>query len=1101
VEVLESRLNPGFQTLFWLGTANGNFDAGVGAANWATSLSGPATVRLPNSGDTLIFNTNATSFVNRFAITNNVAGLTGLTIQIVDNSAAGDFSITGNALALATSGNQLTSTVTVGAGATLGLNLSLTMPTLPNSLIVTTTGLLTLSGAYTGTSGLIKAGAGTLLLSGTNTYTGTTDIRSGTLQLAGGAAIPDSGAVLVDVGATLDLNNTNETIGSLAGVSAIGGSVTLGSATLTTGGNDTSTVFSGVISGTGGLTKQGTGIFTLSGNNTYTGTTTINQGTLRLSGGNALADTGAVVLANAAGATLDVSNVSETIGSLAGGGSAGGNVTLSSSSTPITLTTGGNSSSTAFGGVISGNGGLTKVGTGTFTLTGANTYSGTTNVNAGVLDVRNNQALGATANGTTVAANATLQFQGGITVAEPITLNGGLLQSVSGANVLTGGLTVPAPSTVRIDSGAGSQLTIQTGNVTLSSTMGPQLTIDAVGNAVINSAISGNGGLTKIGAGLLTLSNNSNSYTGTTTISAGTVLITANNALGSSSAATTVAGGAILQVQGGISVPEAVTLAGTLQNLSGDNTWAGTVGLGSGAVLQVDAGMLTISGQVSGGDLTKTGAGTLTLSNSTNNYTGATSIMAGTLKAGVDLGLSSASAVTVASGATLDLNNFTVTIASLAGAGMVAFLSSGILTTGGNNASTTFSGVLTGGGSGGSFRLIKTGTGTFTLSGNSPSFIGPTSITGGTLLVTGSLANSAVFVFASATLAGTGTVGAVQVNDGNLSPGAGPGMTGILTVNGTVSFSAGARFVVEINGTAAGTGFDQLVVMGTVMAAGTLSATLGFTPAVGASFTLISSTASVTGMFMGLPEGATVTLNGLLFRISYQGNGVTLTRFVPECDPLQVYVTALYINVLERVPDPGGRAFWVGQLRAGESRDRVALSFWLSPEHRGIQVDQLYRRLLNRPPDPAGKQSWVNSLVNGTTTETSLVILFLTSPEYTARHSTNTQYVEGLYRDVLLRRGSPQEVALFVARLDRGEDTRAELALAFLSCDEAYRDAIQSNYVTFLHRTADAAGLQAYFDQIVQGKQVPATLTATFLGSNEFFARAQADCAQGLLPL
>ena len=179
----------------------------------------------------------------------------------------------------------------------------------------------------------------------------------------------------VNAGATFNLNNFAETIGSLAGA----GNVTLGTAILTTG-DATSTTFSGVMSGTGGLTKQGAGIFTLSGANTYTGATTINAGTLRVAGGAAIADTSAVTLANVAGATLDLNGTNETIGSLAGGGAAGGNVTLGAG----TLTT-GIANNTTYTGVISGSGGLTKQGTGIFTLSGNNTYTGATIINAGTL--------------------------------------------------------------------------------------------------------------------------------------------------------------------------------------------------------------------------------------------------------------------------------------------------------------------------------------------------------------------------------------------------------------------------------------------------------------------------------------------------------------------------------------------------------------------------------------------------------------------------------------------------------------------------------------------------------------------------------------------
>jgi autotransporter-associated beta strand protein len=165
--------------------------------------------------------------------------------------------------------------------------------------------------------------------------------------------------VLDTAGADLTLN-ANETIGSLAGVT--GTTVTLNANTLTTGVDNTSTTFSGAASGTGGLTKAGAGTMTLDGANTYTGATTIDGGTLTVSGGTALANASAVVV-NAAG-TFNL-NGSEEVGSLAGAG----NVMLNAN----TLTAGGDNTSTTFSGVASGTGGLTKVGSGTMTLSGTNT--------------------------------------------------------------------------------------------------------------------------------------------------------------------------------------------------------------------------------------------------------------------------------------------------------------------------------------------------------------------------------------------------------------------------------------------------------------------------------------------------------------------------------------------------------------------------------------------------------------------------------------------------------------------------------------------------------------------------------------------------------
>lgn len=210
---------------------------------------------------------------------------------------------------------------------TLGSNTRINSEAVGETLTINPSGGNAISGAFDLTLGgsgniqigdpitnggnLIKDGAGTLTLDSTNTYTGGTLINDGILRIGGGPgntnAIPDLSAVNIATGALLDLNNNNETIGSLTGA----GNVTLGSGTLTTGGNNGSTTFSGVISSTtGGLVKEGTGTLTLEGMNTYGGTTTINNGTLLVNGG----------------VTSDI-NVGAT-GTLGGNGTMSGNVIL-----------------------------------------------------------------------------------------------------------------------------------------------------------------------------------------------------------------------------------------------------------------------------------------------------------------------------------------------------------------------------------------------------------------------------------------------------------------------------------------------------------------------------------------------------------------------------------------------------------------------------------------------------------------------------------------------------------------------------------------------------------------------------------------------------
>jgi outer membrane autotransporter protein len=221
-------------------------------------------------------------------------------------------------------------------------------------------------------------------------------VLAGTMAAGVANAFAPNSAFNISAGATLNLASFDQTIGSLQGL----GSVALGSATLTTGGDNSSTVFFGGISGTGGLTKTGSGVFTLVGlGNTYAGPTQVNGGTLRAAAVNAFANGSAYTVAG--GATLDLNGFNQLIGSLAGAG----NVTLGAA----TLTTGNDQTSTSFSGVMSGTGGLVKIGGGTLTLTGASTYTGPTDVNNGTLDVN-----GSLVSTVSVDNNATLKGNGTI---------------------------------------------------------------------------------------------------------------------------------------------------------------------------------------------------------------------------------------------------------------------------------------------------------------------------------------------------------------------------------------------------------------------------------------------------------------------------------------------------------------------------------------------------------------------------------------------------------------------------------------------------------------------------------------------------------------
>jgi fibronectin-binding autotransporter adhesin len=408
-------------------SANGVTPGGGGTGNWNTSA--PA----------LWFNGSTFQSWNNASLDNAIFGGTAGTATVTINAP-----VTAHNLTFNISGYTVART---GAAANT-LTLSGVSPTID---VVSGVSAI-ISSVIAGTAGLTKAGLGTLTLSGINTYTGATNVNTGTLQAGVTSAFAPTSAFTVASGATLALGNFNQTIGSLAGA----GTVTNGSTnarTLTTGGDNTSTAFSGVIQNGGpsatNLTKAGTGTFTLSGANTYTGTTTINAGTLALSGSGSIASSSQVNVANAAG-TFDISGTSSGATMRTLNGVANSHVTLGGQT--LTISNG----STTYAGIIQGAGRLTLTG-GTQTLSGANTYTGTTTINGGTLAVSSDSNLGDTSGGLTFGGG-TLQSTATFTSNRGVTLTGGGTFNTSAATTLTLGGVI---------SGTGSLAKSGTGTLTL----------------------------------------------------------------------------------------------------------------------------------------------------------------------------------------------------------------------------------------------------------------------------------------------------------------------------------------------------------------------------------------------------------------------------------------------------------------------------------------------------------------------------------------------------------------------------------------------------------------------------------------------------------
>ena len=330
----------------------------------------------------------------------------------------------------------------------------------------------------------------------------------------------------------------------------------------------------------------------------------------------------------------------------------------------------------------------------------------------------------------------------------------------------------------------------------------------ANGMSTLAGKISGSGSLTKLGAAGLTLSGNSPNWHGDIAVNAGSLVATSNLSLGSAVGSTTVANGAALLLSDGVTLAEAITLNGNgpandgaLRNAGGSNAVTGLVTLASNARIQSDVGTLTLGqtgtdalvgiGQnlvIGGagdtrlagaiatgtGSLTKQGSGTLTLAD-TNRFTGATLVKAGVLATAGNQRIDERSALSIDSGATLQLGG-AQRLHSLTGDGGLA-LGSSSLALGADDSSSLFGGTITGSNAS---TLTKAGNGVLTLGGASPAWDGTLTIAAGVLRPTHSAALGS-------------TVGGIVVQDGAaLELPAGINLTHSLTLNGSGFLGAGA---------------------------------------------------------------------------------------------------------------------------------------------------------------------------------------------------------------------------------------------------------------------------------------------------------------------
>lgn len=490
---------------------------------------------------------------------------------------------------------------------------------------------------------IVKEGTGTIVFLGANTYTGTTLVSTGTLQVGDGGTIGalGTGAVTISAGATLEINRSNDF------ASAVGQT----------------------FSGAGTLVKTGAGVAVFKGNMSGLDNLVIFDGTVRTDSWNPWKD-GLRLSVNGLG-TFELWNTAVTIGELSGSGIIRNSANWSGYASGAAIAVNNLTvQSGNFGGTISdngyGNGGTTgtdgdtrlsliKTGVGTLTLSGLSDYSGITVFAGGVINAAfladngmpSSLGLGT---GDTNNDRIGLLFRGGVlkyTGSSAQTTNRAIRLSTAG-----GGGTIDAsgssPDATLVFSRSqmpnwweepGARTLTLTGINTGENTLAAGIN-DLPGVTSINISKEGLGTWVLAGAG---------NYLGVTDIKAGTLIAERSTALGTGglngATMTWIRNGATLALRGDISADEHMHVLGSgvgglgaIRNLSGANALTMTIGLDGDTTIGVDAGTLTLTNAVYGdgaanaSNLTKVGAGVLVLSGA-NLYSGVTVFAGGVVQA------------------------------------------------------------------------------------------------------------------------------------------------------------------------------------------------------------------------------------------------------------------------------------------------------------------------------------------------------------------------------------------------------------------------------------------------------------------------------------
>jgi fibronectin-binding autotransporter adhesin len=647
---------------------------------------------------------------------------------------------------------------------------------------------------------LDKQGAGTTILTGfDNAYSGGIKIMAGTLQGHSGSL----------------LGNIASTGGTIVFDQRIDGT------------------YAGNMSGTGALTKTGNNTLKLTGNNTYSGATTITGGTLLLTSATSLSGPGANITLNngTIGRSGELNFGPATVIDRAVTLVNDGGFFVESTNNSLTVSS-----------VIDGGGRLVKSGPGQLLLTGNNTYSGGTVVRGGIVSFALDANLGAagtgitldngsigtttTPAGTSFNRTITLAGNGGISVGQhPITWSGNIVGpgqliktgngelELTGTNTYDGG-TVVQRGTLRVAS--DDKLGLATAGITLQDN-GSLRASDSFATArAIN--LAGSGGVFLVDAGKeLTLQGHM-SGTNLLKVGDGTLVLTGTNTYtGLTQVFQGILQGSSNTIRGNVAFDSSPLSKSLVFDQHSDGTFAGNI-----------AGVGTTAGN---GSVVKNGGGTLILTG-TSNYTGGTTINAGTLQ-----------------GTTNSLQGNIV-----------------------NNAAVIFDQSITGiyaGNMTGNGTLTKNGTGKVTITGTS-TIGGGTTINDGGFAVNGNLTSNVTLN--GGILSGAGNInGDITQNGGEIAPG---NSIGTITINGNYTVRHGIlEFEINSNGQN-----DKINVVGAghkaTLQGGTIEVlALAGTYRPNSTYTLISASGGVVGTF----DRTTSNLAFLSPTLSYDTNNVYIS--------------------------------------------------------------------------------------------------------------------------------------------------------------------------------------------------------------------------------